>query len=57
MQLPSVPRLFLPAGKKLSSFNDNGLYNLASETSNQRGTGYSRKGVKVFALLENPVIK
>ncbi len=57
MQLPSVPRLVLLCGKKLSSFNDKEWFNLASETINQRGTGYSRKGVKVFALLENSVIK
>ncbi len=57
MQLPSVPRLVLLCGKKHCSFNDNELYNLASETINQLDTGYSRKGVEVFALLENSVIK
>ncbi len=57
MQLPSVPRLVLLCGKKHCSFNDNELYNFASETINQRGTGYSRNGVKVFALPENSVIK
>ena len=57
MQLPSVPRSVLLCRMKHSSFNDKEWFNLLSETINQRGTGYSRKGVKVFALLENSVIK